>query len=95
MNYNFDHKVLEKAILNYGTTAQKIMLVEEMAVLQKEVCKELRGSFNILKIAEEMADVYVMLEQLKMICGINEGITKANISAKINRLKERMESEEN
>lgn len=94
MGYKFNYEILNKAILNYGTTAQKIMLFEEMAELQKEVCKELRGSLNILKIAEEMADVYVMLEQLKMIYGISEGRIKDTITSKINRLKERLESEE-
>lgn len=87
MEYKFDYKVLKKAILNYGTISQKIMLFEEMAELQKEVCKELRGKGNVLDITSEIADVYIMLEQLKFMYDIDEKIVQEIINFKINRLK--------
>lgn len=94
MNYNFDYKVLEKAILNYGTLSQKIMLFEEMAELQKEVCKELRGNGNRIEVASEMADVYIMFEQLKMMCDIDEKDVQGIINFKIDRLNNRLDSEQ-
>ena len=41
-------------------------------------------------IADEMADVYIMLEQLKFIFGINETELKVNAEFKIQRLKNRI-----
>ena len=43
------------AIKKYGTQAQICMVFEEMAELQKELCKRLRGSENIDHVAEEIA----------------------------------------
>lgn len=95
MRLEFDNEVLEKAIETYGETSQKMMLFEEMAELQKEVCKSHRGSSNILEIASEIADVYVMLEQLKMMYRIDDETVNDIIYAKINRLEKGMENERN
>jgi hypothetical protein len=43
------------------------MAMEEMSELIKELSKNLRGNDNISAISEEMADVEIMLEQLKVI----------------------------
>lgn len=69
-------KVLRAAIETFGPDAQMKMLLEEMSELQKEICKHWRGYNNIPHIAEEVADVEIMLEQVKMIYNIAEDVEK-------------------
>lgn len=57
----------KKALETYGLEAQLDMLVEEMSELTKEVCKRKRGRANDLQILQEVADVEIMLEQLKRL----------------------------
>lgn len=56
-------------INHYGTLNQKLIAIEEMAELQKAIVKHIRqeSEENINSVIEEIADVQVMLEQLKMI----------------------------
>lgn len=55
-------EVYRKAILDYGKGPQKIKAIEELAELIQALCKNNRPN-----IAEEMADVSIMLDQLKLI----------------------------
>ena len=57
------------AVETYGKTSQLVMAMEEMSELTKELSKNMRGHNNIPDISEEMADVEIMLEQLKVIFG--------------------------
>lgn len=57
---------------HYGQESQKMMLLEEMAELQKEICKEFRGELNKEAITEEVADVLIMLEQVQMMYDISD-----------------------
>ena len=84
--------VLGDAIQTYGQRAQQAMLLEEMSELQKEICKRWRGRDNLAEIAEEIADVEIMLDQLKMMlcCA---GRVKAIRASKIRRLAERIQDE--
>ena len=61
---------IEKAIATYGVDMQLTVAVEECSELIKEICKLKRGNNNIDGITEEMADCYIMLEQLGVIFGI-------------------------
>lgn len=65
--YPPEEMILKKAIETYGEEAQTLMFFEEVAELQKELCKNARGKKNTREIAEEIADVEIMLEQMKMI----------------------------
>lgn len=60
-----------------------------MAELQKEICKRWRGNDNLEQIAEETADVEIMLTQLKMMLGIEQK-TEEYRQKKVIRLLERM-----
>lgn len=51
----------------FGSDNQCIVAIEELSELQKEICKHLRGLGNVHHIAEEIADVQIMLEQLQRI----------------------------
>lgn len=55
------------ALSKYGTEAQTLMVFEEMAELQKELCKHARGATNRDHIAEEIADVLIMLDQMMIL----------------------------
>lgn len=65
--------ILRKAIAIYGTENQTIKAVEEMAELTKELAKALIGKADNDHIREEIADVEIMLEQLKDIYDTGSG----------------------
>lgn len=60
-------EVLEKAIFKFGHNMQHDGAIEEMAELTKEIVKWKRYKNNEDAIAEEIADVEIMLEQLKIM----------------------------
>lgn len=62
-------RVLFRAIDTFGEESQVMMAFEEMSELQKEMCKRFRGEKNDDHIAEEIADVEIMLDQLKLMTG--------------------------
>ena len=82
-------EVLNRAINKYGPTMQKTVAIEEMSELTKEIVKDIRDMPCRLAIAEEIADVEIMLEQLKMIYGAHEAVERFKVS-KINRLNQRI-----
>jgi len=99
-------EIIKKAINTYGKESQIDVCIEEMSELTKAIIKFKRASQQIdameIKIfrqfisekvndiAEEIADVEIMLEQMKMIFNC-EDIVNGQIEFKINRLKERLE----
>lgn len=89
MEVDFENKVLKAAIAEYGDEAQEKMLLEEMAELQKEICKNWRGQDNIDRIAEELADVEIMIAQMKMIFGIAQQVSDYRVQ-KVQRLHTRL-----
>lgn len=58
--------VTAAALALWGAEAQTLMMFEEMAELQKELCKNARGKDNRAEIAEEIADVRIMLDQMEI-----------------------------
>lgn len=69
---------------------QLIVAIEELSELQKELCKTLRGNINKENIIEELADVYIMLDQIKIYFSITCNEVKEIIDKKIERTKERV-----
>ena len=64
-NRHIPKDVCQKILDVWGKNAQILMVLEEMSELQKEILKNInRGKDNIKEIAEETADVFIMLEQL-------------------------------
>lgn len=86
---NAEWNTLELAVKKYGPEAQLKMMLEEMSELQKEICKLWRGWENYTEIADEMADVEIMLDQLKIIFK-NAAEVQAHREAKIQRLLDRL-----
>lgn len=83
-----EESVLRSAIHTYGSQLQRLVAIEEMSELTKELCKYDRGDES--NISEEMADVYIMLEQL-MIMFKNKNEVQEIAEKKIFRLQSRLE----
>ena len=81
--------VLRNALAHWGPEAQTFMVMEEMAELQKELCKWLRGQGYAEHIAEEIADVQIMLEQMIILHGCAPMVMDYR-HKKISRLEERL-----
>lgn len=85
-----DSKEFYKKILDIYKWKQVIVAIEELSELQKELCKSLRGDTNYDNITEEIADVEIMLEQMKIYFAINENEVEGMKKLKIKRTKERL-----
>ncbi|OHW63104.1 hypothetical protein EUAN_08880 [Andreesenia angusta] len=83
-------EVYKLAMEKYGESHQMTVAVEELSELQKEVCKYQRGENSKQEMAEEIADVEIMLEQMKQHFGFGS-LVELYKQGKVNRLKERME----
>lgn len=57
--------IYTKTVEKFGVPNQIMIAVEELAELQKELIKYLRYGNNHDKIAEEIADVKIMIEQME------------------------------
>ena len=82
--------IYQGAIAKWGEDAQMKMVLEEMSELQKEICKLWRGKDNRDAIAEEVADVEIMLDQLKLMLDIPHQVDRHRQN-KLQRLQERLE----
>lgn len=88
--YISEAEVLQRALDTYGYTLQIAMVFEEMSELQKELCKYLRGKYWSANIAEEIADVEIMLEQMKMLFCCTDDVRNER-RRKVERLKGRLD----
>lgn len=83
----------KEVIQHYGKRNQMHMAIEEMAELTKELCKNERGADNRESIIEELADVYITLEQIEIIFGIDLVEIRKMQESKLKRLEERIRYE--
>lgn len=89
-------KILVNTIMHYGEIHQHFKLMEECGELiqavakyeTSETAKEQLMSRNHIK--EEMADVVIMLEQLKLLHDINEEEFEKEVEYKLARLQGRL-----
>lgn len=84
-----ERKIYDEAIEFFGVTSQKIMVIEEMSELTKELCKELRNRGNVEQIADELADVEITLAQIKIIYDIHQKVEEHK-NFKLNRFAKNM-----
>ena len=89
INYEERKKVYQAALGKWGADLQTMMAVEEMSELTKEICKIKRGKMDLDALADEIADVTIMLEQLREIYGLNDAVCD-HMDAKILRLQSRV-----
>ena len=62
-----DNAICQAALETFGKELQVTMAIEEMSELTKALCKNGRGQENTTHIAEEIADVQIMLQQMVML----------------------------
>ena len=84
-------EIFNKAISTYGERAQKLMAIEEMSELTKEICKDFRGKLNREHLIEEIVDVIITIDQLMMMYEISGDEIEQMRERKFERLKERLE----
>ena len=85
----------DRAISRYSALAQVMVAIEEMAELTKELSRTIQGRGKVDqldRIAEEVADVAIMLEQVANIYQIGDRV-KNQMTFKLMRLEARMEKE--
>lgn len=81
-----------EALEHWGLDAQIDIAIEEMSELTKELCKYKRGQGNIDHIAEEIADVFIMLGQMEIAFTCDE-LVNDWIDTKTDRLAQRLNIE--
>jgi len=90
-------KLYKKACETYGTNAQLEMVVEECAELILAIKKLKRNDRNrkeqvkkFHNFLEELADVEIMLEQMRIIYALSEHKIDSYKKQKLNRLERRL-----
>lgn len=73
----------------WGVDAQLTKAIEELSELIKEICKDKLDIGITENIAEEVADVEIMCEQLRFIYGFDDAVDTWK-EYKLNRLRERV-----
>ena len=82
----YDSVICKKAVETFGADLQQMVAIEEIGELLQAISKRARGKDNRDNLAEGIADVEIMLEQLKYIhnCPIEVELWKAR---KLDKLK--------
>ena len=92
---NAEYKEIYKRALSvYGEKNQVVMVFEEMSELQKALTKYLRGVCDKRTIADEIADVEIMLEQMKLLFNIEKEVEERK-QFKVERLMTRLDQKQN
>lgn len=86
-------EILKTTISKYGKTIQTFVAIEEMSELIKELSKDMRGQNNHGALLEEVADVYLVLEQIQIMHDISDEELNGIIVKKMKRLEERLRGE--
>ena len=105
-----NNEAIKKIADTYGYDAQSRQLIEEMAELAQAINKHWRknkvyggmvwlpfgksGEKEVANIKEEIADVTIMLEQIKYLLSISDTDIEHIIEQKLNRQLERIEKNE-
>lgn len=85
-----DKEVLLKALTLWGTDAQLRQLDEELGELIVASCKVQRNKRFSENFHEEIADVLIMIEQIKMLKEVDIALIDKYIDEKVSRLRERV-----
>lgn len=86
---NIRRMILRKAIEHYGKGIQWAKAIEELSELIRALARALARADDAENVAEEMADVRIMLDQLELILD-NHDLVREIESEKLMRLSERI-----
>ena len=76
-----------EAVRKWGNEPQLSRATEELAELIVAINDFRRGIADVREVAEEVADCYLILEQIKLIVGISEATMQEVQQAKLKKLK--------
>jgi NTP pyrophosphatase (non-canonical NTP hydrolase) len=65
-------ELLHEAVVQWGEDAQVLKAIEEMSELTRELAREPYTDNNLTEIQDEIADVWILLEQLTILYGESE-----------------------
>ncbi len=68
----FHEGIIRKTIECYGTGKQSVVCMEECCELVQAISKELRGKSDKEHLAEEMADILICMEMLKIMYHVTD-----------------------
>ena len=83
-----EQEFLWKVINHFGISGQKVKAIEELGELIVALSKSLNGKASYEDVVTEIADVYIMVEQLKLIYGPEK--VQWFINYKLDRVAERI-----
>ena len=92
ITYEERQQVYTNALIAYGEKKQCIVALEELSECAKEICKALRSKGDREHLAEEIADVQIMLFQMAILHDCVDEVADFR-RAKIERLEKRLEKE--
>ena len=89
-------EIYREAFREWGLEKQLDIAIEECAELIQAICKfKRKGGSELASVAEEIADVEIMIEQMKLMLPGQAGTFEQNVNTwkthKLKRLKERLE----
>ena len=83
-------EIYRAALNTFGTEAQIKMLFEEIGELMTAICQYSRGRDKVAHVAEEIADVGIMLDQMAVLFDC-EAEVEIQRKYKLRRLEQRIE----
>lgn len=87
VRFNKDQRqaIIDRSLKHYNWKTKCTVAMEELAELQQQVSKQIRGYNDSIGLLEEMADVYICLEFLKSIFNIDEPDLRKAMDVKLKR----------
>lgn len=89
MKYNMDKGIIQNAVEVLGEETL-VLIMEECSELQKECSKEFRRKGNKQNIIEEIGDVLICIEYMRLMLDIPEKEIQESIDYKMLRTEERL-----
>ena len=86
------YEICRAALEKWGPQKQTLKLFEEMSELQDALCKQLDGRDSSSHVAEEIADVLVVLEQMMILHECEREVDEIK-AQKLERLRRRIGEE--
>lgn len=83
------NRLYDQLYERFGIRGQIMQTLEEFAELQKELSKWYRGMPDAVAIADEIADVEIMLDQIKYFLEIPDELIREKTEKKLVRTMER------
>lgn len=79
--------IYKKALRKFGDIAQKLKCIEELSELIRALIRDLNAQHDDDNLAEEIADVEIMIEQVKISKQLHKRVSEFK-AQKLNRLED-------